>query len=66
MTSVNYFEPVRLYTVHRFEGVNQPRRIFGTGLDKAQALKRAALAARIWPERARPRLDVSREFYPGR
>lgn len=64
--SVNYFEPVRLYTVHRFEGVNQPRRIFGRELPKAEALKRAALVSRIWPERAKPRLDVSREFYPGR
>ena len=64
--SVNYFEPVRLYTVHRFEGVNQPRRIFGRELPKAEALKRAALVSRIWPEKAAPRLDVSREFYPGR
>ena len=64
--SVNYFEPVRLYTVHRFEGVNQPRRIFGRELPKAEALKIAALVSRIWPEKAAPRLDVSREFYPGR
>ena len=64
--TVNFFEPQRLYTLTRFEGMGNPRRIFGRDLPKSEALKRAALVSRIWPERAKPRLDVSREFYPGR
>ena len=64
--TVNFFEPQRLYKVTQFAGMGNPRRTLGNNLGKAEALKRAALAARIWPERAKPRLDTVREFYPGR
>ena len=66
MATISYFEPQRLYRVAAFRGVGQPRRVFGTNLGKAEALKRAALAARIWPEMASPQLETVREFYPGR
>ena len=64
--TINYFEPQRLYRVTRFQGVGNPRRVFGRDLPKAEALKRASLVSRIWPEMASPQLETIREFYPGR
>lgn len=57
--SVNFFEPCRLWAVDCFEGVDSPRRSFGRGLPKAEALKRAALVGRLFPDRAAPRVFAS-------
>jgi hypothetical protein len=56
---VNYFEPQRLWAVHRFEGMDNPRRVFGNNMGKAEALKRAALVGRLFPEMASPRVTPS-------
>jgi hypothetical protein len=50
--SVNYFEPIRHWAVTQWRGQEGGYRIFGSGLGKAEALKRAALVARIFPEYA--------------
>jgi hypothetical protein len=59
MCVTNFFEPGRLWTVHAFRGVDEPRRVFGRDLGKAQALKRAALVGRLFPEMAAPRVTPS-------
>jgi hypothetical protein len=52
-----YFEPQSTtFVVDAFRGVSEPRRVFGRDMGKAQALKRAALVARIFPEYASPRV----------
>jgi hypothetical protein len=56
---VSYFEPQRLWRVDAFRGVGEPRRVFGRDLGKAQALKRAALVGRLFPEMAAPRVTPS-------
>lgn len=56
---VNYFEPARLWLVDRFEGVDNDRRVFGRDMPKAEALKRAALVQRLFPEMAAPRVTPS-------
>jgi hypothetical protein len=56
---VSYFEPQRLWRVDAFRGVDEPRRVFGRDLGKAQALKRAALVGRLFPEMAAPRVTPS-------
>lgn len=56
---INYFEPQRLWTVHAFRGMEEPRRVFGSDLCKAEALKRAALVTRLFPEMASPRVTPS-------
>lgn len=53
---VNFFEPQRLWRVDAFRGVDNDRRVFGTNLGKAQALKRAALVERLFPEMASPKV----------
>lgn len=59
MCAISYFEPARLWRVDRFEGMEEPRRCFGTDMDKSQALKRAALVQRLFPERAAPKVTPS-------
>jgi hypothetical protein len=59
MCTVNFFEPGRLWRVDRFEGNITPRRCFGTDLCKAEALKRASLVKRLFPERAAPAVTPS-------
>ena len=59
MCAVNYFEPARLWRVDAFRGVEEPRRVFGRDMGKAQALKRAALVGRLFPEMAAPRVTPS-------
>lgn len=59
MCAVNYFEPARLWRVDAFRGMENDRRVFGRDLCKAEALKRAALVARIFPEMAAPRVTPS-------
>jgi hypothetical protein len=54
--TVNYFEPVRFYAVAQWRGMDEGHRAFGSGLDKANALKRAALVERIFPQFARCRV----------
>lgn len=54
--SVNYFEPVRSFAVAQWRGWDGGHRAFGTGLGKAEALKRAALVERLFPEFARCRV----------
>jgi hypothetical protein len=54
--SVNYFEPSRLFSVAQWRGMESGHRSFGHGLDKANALKRAALVERIFPEFSRCRV----------
>lgn len=56
---VNYFEPQRLWRVDAFRGMGNDRRVFGTNLGKAEALKRAALVSRLFPEMAAPRVTPS-------
>ena len=50
--SVNYFEPQRHFAVTQWRGMTEGHRAFGTNLGKAEALKRAALVGRIFPEYA--------------
>jgi hypothetical protein len=59
MCTVNFFEPGRLWAVHAFRGVDEPRRYFGRDLPKAAALKRAALVRRLFPEMAAPTVTTS-------
>lgn len=59
MCSVNYFEPQRLWRVDAFRGMEEPRRVFGRDLCKAEALKRAHLVGRLFPEMASPRVTPS-------
>jgi hypothetical protein len=54
--SVNYFEPIRHWAVTQWRGMEEGHRSFGTGLDKANALKRASLVERLFPEYARCRV----------
>jgi hypothetical protein len=54
--SVNYFEPIRRFTVTQWRGQDDGFRGFGHGMDKANALKRAALVERLFPEYARCRV----------
>ena len=54
--TVNYFEPSRQFAVAQWRGMDYGHRAFGRGLDKANALKRAALVERIFPEFARCRV----------
>ena len=54
--SVNYFEPVKAYAITQWRGQDDGHRTFGTGLGKAEALKRAALVERIFPEFSRCRV----------
>ena len=54
--TVNYFEPSRQFAVAQGRGMAYGHRAFGRGLDKANALKRAALVERIFPEFARCRV----------
>jgi hypothetical protein len=56
MSIVNYFEPQRLWGVSQWRGQDDGHRTFGHGLDKANALKRAALVERLFPEYARCRV----------
>lgn len=57
--TTSFFEPARLWTVDRFEGMENPRRVFGRDMPKAEALKRAALVQRLFPERAAPKVFAS-------
>lgn len=59
MTTVSFFEPARLWRVDRFEGMENPRRVFGRDMGKAAALKRAALVSRLFPEMAAPKVTPS-------
>lgn len=54
--STIFWAPQIRFRVDRFEGMGNPRRVLGEGLLEAEALKRAALAARIWPEMAAPKI----------
>ena len=54
--TVNYFEPIRKFTVAQWRGMESGHRAFGAGLGKAEALKRAALVERLFPEYAKCRV----------
>jgi hypothetical protein len=51
-----FWAPQRRFRVDAFRGIGEERRVMGEGLLEAEALKRAALAARIWPEMAAPKI----------
>jgi hypothetical protein len=51
-----YFEPIRQYAITQWRGQNDGHRAFGHGLGKSEALKRAALVERIFPEFSRCRV----------
>jgi hypothetical protein len=52
MSCKNCLEWDRLWTVSAYRGTESPRRVFGRDMGKAEALERARLVGRLFPEMA--------------